>query len=58
MPSIFDDSARWRGRAQEARIIADQMKNAEPKRTMREIAVHYDVLAERAERRSNSKPKG
>jgi hypothetical protein len=55
--SIFDDPAHWRGRSQEARIIADQMKDPEAKRTMRDIATSYELLAEGAERRNKSKPK-
>ena len=44
-----------RGRSQEARIIADQMKDPEAKRTMLDIAAGYELLAEGAERRNKSK---
>ncbi len=56
--SILDDSARWRERAEEARTMADEMKDPEARRTLLEIAVSYGKLAERAERRNNSKHKG
>jgi hypothetical protein len=35
--------------AQKARVLADNVRGAETKRTMREIAAAYDKLAERAE---------
>ncbi len=58
MPSLSDDPAHWRSRAANARAMADQMRNPEARRTMLEIAVSYDLLAERAEQRNKRKPKG
>jgi hypothetical protein len=57
MPSFLDNPEHWRSRAEEARSIADQMKDPEVRRAMLEIAAMYDGLAERAERRGKSKPK-
>jgi hypothetical protein len=56
--SLLDDPTHWRARAAEARAIAAEMKDPEAQRTMLEIAMHYDALAERAARRSKGKPKG
>jgi hypothetical protein len=56
MLPIFDDPAHWRGRAHEARIIADQMKDPEAKLTMLDIAAGYELLAEGAERRNRGTP--
>jgi hypothetical protein len=53
MPSITDDPAfpaYWRTRAQEARTLADQMTDPEAKRTLLNIAVKYDMLAQRVAR--------
>jgi hypothetical protein len=57
MPLIIEDPAHWRGRALEARIIIDQMKDPEAKRTMRDIATSYELLAEWAERCNRGTPK-
>jgi hypothetical protein len=54
--SIFDDPAHWRGRAHEARIIADQMKDQKPSLRCW-TSPGYELLAEGAERRNKSKPK-
>lgn len=54
MPSLLDDAEHWRSRAEEARTMADRMKDLEVRRTMLEIATMYDGLAERAEQRSKS----
>ena len=56
--SLLDDPKHWRSRAAEARTIAAEMKDPIARRTMLDIAVDYDLLAERAERRNNDKPKG
>jgi hypothetical protein len=55
---LLDDPKHWRTRAKQARAIAAEMKDPDNQRTMLDIAAHYDVLAERAERRSKSKPEG
>jgi hypothetical protein len=56
--SLLDDPTTWRARAAEARAMAASMKDPRAKRSMLEIAVHYDLLAERAAKRQNRKPKG
>lgn len=38
----------WQSRAEEARAVAEQMHNAECRKTMREIAVGYELMAETA----------
>ncbi len=48
MPSLFEDPDHWRSRAEEARAIAGEMRDAQSKQMMLEIAVGYDRLAERA----------
>ena len=58
MPPLLDDAEHWRSRAEEARATAAEMKDPIARRTMLEVAVNYDLLAERAEQRGNSKPKG
>jgi hypothetical protein len=57
MLSIFDDPAHWRERAQEARIIANQLKDPEAKLTMLDIAAGYELLAGGAEQRNKRTPK-
>jgi hypothetical protein len=56
MPSIVNDAKHWREPAEEARVHAEVMTDAEAKRTMLGIAAEYDRLAQRAEERSASRP--
>jgi hypothetical protein len=51
MSNLLDNPDWWRKRAEEARIIADSMRNAEGKRMMCEVAASYEELARRAEAR-------
>jgi len=51
MPPYADNPALWRQRAQEARIQAEQMGDAEAREPMLTIARDYDRLAELAEQR-------
>ena len=52
MSAIFNDTRHWRGRADEARRLAEQFPDGESKATMLNIATEYDRLAERAEVRT------
>ena len=54
-PSIRDDPAHWRQRAEEARRITDQLDDPVAKETMRDIARSYEQLATLAEK--NQAPK-
>ena len=57
MLDMFDNPEQWRKRAEEARTVADGMRNPETKRIMLGIAASYEVLAKRAEqRRAGHKP--
>jgi hypothetical protein len=48
---VDDEPKYWRIRAEEARMVGEQMSNAESKRTMFDIAASYERLAELAEER-------
>jgi hypothetical protein len=50
MRSLFDDPEHWRGRAEEARMIAGTMKDGDSRRILLEIAVGYERMAEQADR--------
>jgi hypothetical protein len=54
MTSTFsiNDPKHWRARAEEARILANQMNDSEAKVAMLRIAEDYEHLAERAEDRA------
>jgi hypothetical protein len=54
--SFIHDPKHWRERAQEARIIAESMNDAESKQRMLGIAKDYERLAERAESRAKTAP--
>jgi hypothetical protein len=54
-PSLRDDPAHWRRRAEEARRIADQLDDPVAKETMRDIARSYEQLATLAETRGAPK---
>ena len=43
----------WRARAQEMRVLAEDLKDDHARQTMLQLAKDYDHLAERAEKRSN-----
>jgi hypothetical protein len=54
--SFINDPEHWRKRAEEARILANQMNDETSKQTMLKIAADYDRLAERAEGRARGAP--
>ena len=54
--SLIHDPKHWRDRAQEARAIADEMKDPDAKQMMLGIARDYVRLAERAEARAKGSP--
>ena len=51
-PSLVNDPAHWRQRAQEARTVADQLSDLQAKAAMLRIADDYERLAKRAEARA------
>jgi hypothetical protein len=57
MPSwSMDDPRRWRDRAEEARLVAADMKDPDSKEAMLRIAKHYERLADRAQRLGKGLP--
>jgi hypothetical protein len=42
-------ASSWRLKAEELRVVAEQMKNSLARRTLERMAEGYDALAERAE---------
>jgi hypothetical protein len=46
------DPKHWRDRAEEARLIAREMKDAVHRETVFRIAKYYDDLAQRTEKRA------
>jgi hypothetical protein len=53
---IIDDPKHWRGRAEEARTLADQIADPTSRTMMLRIADDYERLAERAEQRLQRSP--
>ena len=45
MAENLDDPQFWRWRAEEARTIADNMKDGEPKAIMQRVAEDYERIA-------------
>ena len=54
MPEDLDDVARWRSLAAEALTLAAEMSDPASKQTMLNIALGYEHIAQRAERRANA----
>jgi hypothetical protein len=54
--SYINDPAHWRQRAEEARILAEQMNDEKSKQMMLRIADDYDRLAQRAKDRAKGSP--
>jgi hypothetical protein len=51
MPILLNNPAHWHQRAQEARLLASQLKDPEAKAATLKIAEEYDRLAVRAAKR-------
>jgi hypothetical protein len=57
-PKIFDDPEHWRNRAEEARTVAENMRDQVSRGKMLRIAADYDLMADRAAQRATLlKPK-
>jgi len=52
----YSDPAYWRGRAEETRVLAEQMQECVSKQMMRRIAEDYERLARTAEQRAKEPP--
>ena len=48
----INDPGHWRARAQETRVLAEDLKDEHARQTMLQLAKEYDYLVERAENRS------
>ena len=53
---LMADPQRWRDRAEEVRLRAQDMKDPKAREAMLRAAKDYDHLAERAEQRANLTP--
>jgi hypothetical protein len=52
-PSIANNPDHWRKRAEEMRMLANEIKDTLSKETMLRIADDYERLAKRAKERAN-----
>jgi len=48
----INDPKHWRGRAEEMRVLADEMKDIESRSIILRLASDYDRLADRTEERA------
>jgi hypothetical protein len=51
MPQFLNDTAHWKLRAEEARLLAEKLDDPEAKAAILKIASEYDYLALRAAER-------
>ena len=58
MPDDLDDVVRWRSLAADALSLSAQMSDPASKQTMLNIALGYEHIAQRAERRVNANQVG
>jgi hypothetical protein len=54
MKALINDPEHWLSRAEEARVIAEQMTDPQARASMLRVAQEYEKLAERAEARTIS----
>jgi hypothetical protein len=54
MSDLLNNARHWRGRAEEARTLAEEMRDEFSRQQMLAIADGYDRLAKRAEERTKS----
>ena len=54
MLGLLDNAKYWRSRADEARVVAESLEDAQLKRIMRGIAGDYERMAELTEQRVKS----
>jgi len=48
MPLVYNNPVHWRGRAVEARALADRMQDEQTQERMLIIAEQYELIADRA----------
>jgi hypothetical protein len=58
MISYLDNPQLWRSRAEEARVLAEEMSDRDCYRIMLSIAESYEEMARRAEERLGIRPHG
>jgi hypothetical protein len=58
MPLLLNNPAHWHLRAQEARLLANQLEDSEAKAATLKIADEYDRLAVRAAKRLSRRKAG
>jgi hypothetical protein len=56
--SILNDPLHWQGRAEEARAMAEEIRDPGAKATMLRVAQDYDDMASRAEARCKAQRGG
>ena len=54
---LLDNPEYWRKRAEEARVVAESIRDAKSRETMLGVAEDYERMAMRAEDRANGKAK-